>query len=348
MRRFLARLLLALAALLLVLLLVEIGVRATRADGRTMVRWLYYQGVRLSLHERVDDPDLLYRLRPGAEDGASSRDGQPCTLQINSAGARGPEPAEPKAPGSTRVLFFGASTVFGVGVCDEDTMPAALGRALDSLRPGPHEVYNFGTSAYTGSQVVHRARLELARVPEPDLLVLMPTNVGRRPFLEGGDEEKLDDYAMFRADPSLWLENFYLEQPWPGLDLHWTNRLHWGWLRSSALYRWVMTRGVPPERGNMGWNPYVATRAAQEADLLEAEAEAAGVPLVYVLYPQSHVRGDPNARQRLYPFGAPWISLDRPDLSPEASDLHPSAAHLVDHAAHLAELLVEGGYLAGR
>ncbi len=344
MRRLLARLLLALLACLLALLAVEIAVRVARLDGRMMIRVLYFQGGRLPLHEQVDDPDLLYRLVPGGQDGMVPREGAPCPIHVNAAGARGPERPAVKPEGTTRVLFFGASTIFGVGVCDDDTLPAALGRALDELRPGPHEVWNFGTSAYTSSQVVHRARLELERVADPDLLVLLPTNVGRRPFLDGPEDQKLDYYRHFRADPSLWLENFYREEPWPGLSLRSTNRLHWGWLRASALYRYAMIRGIPSDRTNMGWNPYVATRAAEEGEALAAEAEAQGVAVVYVLYPQPDSTRS-GFQEQTYPFGEPWISLDRPGLDSQDLDLHPPVDRLAAHAQHLAGLLVDGGYL---
>ncbi len=344
MRRLLARLLLVLAALLLALLLVEIGTRVTRLDGAMMARMLYYQGGRLPLHQVVEDPDLLYTLRPGGRDEMVPHDGEPCPIHIDGLGARGPERAAIPDPATTRILLFGASTVFGVGVCDDQTLSAALERALDELRPGPHEVLNFGTSAYTGSQVVHRARVELARVEGVDLLVLLPTNVGRRPFLDGEEQQKLDYYRFFRADPILWLENFYRERPWPGLSLRVTNRLHWGWLRASALYRYAAIRGIPSDRTNMGWNPYVAERAAREAEQLEAEAAARGVAVVYVLYPQTDSQR-PGFRERTYPFGSAWIGLDRPGLEAGDLDLHPTAPRLAAHAEILAERLIEGGWL---
>jgi hypothetical protein len=344
MRRLLARLLLAAAALLAALLLVEAGVRLTRIDGAMMSRTLYYQGGRLPLHQVVDDPDLLYTLRPGARDEMVPYQGDPCAIRIDSMGARGPQREALPRAGATRILFFGASTIFGVGVCDDQTLPAALERALDQRRPGPHEVLNFGTSAYTGSQVVHRARVELARVEGVDLLVLLPTNVGRRPFLDGEEQQKLDYYRFFRADPILWLENFYRERPWPGLSLRVTNRLHWGWLRASALYRYAAIRGIPSDRTNMGWNPYVAERAAREAEQLEAEAAARGVAVVYVLYPQTDSQR-PGFRERTYPFGSAWIGLDRPGLEAGDLDLHPTAPRLAAHAEILAERLIEGGWL---
>lgn len=344
MRRLLARLLLVLLACLLALLLVEIGVRVTRLDGDMMIKVLYYQGGRLPLHQVVEDPDLLYTLRPGAVDGMVPYEGEPCRLNVDSLGARGPERPAAKAPGTTRILFFGASTVFGVGVCDHETLPAILGAALDDVRPGPHEVYNFGTSAYTGSQIVHRARVELARIPDVDLVVVLPTNVGRRPFLDGPDEQKLDYYRFFRADPVLWLENFYREQAWPGLSLQTTNRLHWGWLRASALYRYATLRSTPADRTNMGWNPYVADRAFDEAKLLANEASVLGVPVVYVLWPGPDTTR-PGFREQAYPFGSSWLSLDRPGLDAVDQDLHPPADRLAAHGEHLAGLLVDGGFM---
>jgi len=344
MKHVLARLGLVAAAILVALILVEFGLRATRLDGQAMIRVLYYQGVLLNFHEAVEDPDLLFRLQPNTRDVITPHTGRPCAFEVDKSGARGPQRPTIKPPGTTRVLFFGGSTVFGAGVCDDETITAHLERALDRLRPGKHEVWNFGTSAYTGSQVIHRASLELAQVQDSDLLVLLPTNVGRRPFLDGPEEQKLDFYRHFRTDPTLWLENFYVTQPWPGLSLRTTNQLHWGWLRWSALYRYTTLRTAPAERTNMVWNPYVASRANDKATQLAVDAAERGVPVVYVLYPQPG-SDEPGYQQRTYPFGEPWITLDRPGLEPEDRDLHPASERLDAHAQHLATLLIEGGFL---
>ena len=331
MRHIVHRLLLVLAALLVGLLLVEVGIRLTRVDGHQMVKQLYYQGGRPDLHEAVDDPDLMFRLIPGAEGMMMTMLEEECPISVNSQGARSQEWGLQKTETTTRILFLGASTVYGTGVCDDEALPATLALALDERRPGwTHQVWNFGTSAYNRSQVAHRGRLELANIPDVDLLVMLPTNTGRRPFMDGTLHQKLAYYAYFRRDPSLWMENFYPEGPWPHLSHERTDQLHWVGLRLSALYRYVTFAHV--------------RRARREASLLEQEAASTGVPVVWVLWPQNIDVTD-GWREQIYPFGEHWISLHRPGLSEEETDLHPPREVLAVRGAELADALLEGGWL---
>jgi len=114
------------------------------------------------------DPDLGWRLRPGAEDHWF---GTPVT--INAKGLRGPELDYAKPPGAFRVLYLGDSVTFGFGLPDhEQTFPYRTGEALRSEMPAVAvETINAGVDGYSPWQ----ERLFLEREGlryDPDLVVL--------------------------------------------------------------------------------------------------------------------------------------------------------------------------------
>jgi len=88
---------------------------------------------------------------------------------VNALGLRGAECALAKAPGTRRVAVLGDSFTLGIGVRDEDTLPAQLQRALGRADV---EVLNFGVSA---TQTVEHVRyLEgYALGFDPDVVVLV-------------------------------------------------------------------------------------------------------------------------------------------------------------------------------
>ncbi|MCB9764313.1 MAG: hypothetical protein H6739_31360 [Alphaproteobacteria bacterium] len=318
MNRALARLLLAAAALLAALGSAEAWVRLGDRDLRELDRLVYLQAVDLPLHQAVDDPVLHYTLRPGARTDGVGPYG-PFSVSVNRHGARGSAEEPPD------VMVFGASTVYGVGVGDDETLPAALGRHLSARAGRPVRVWNFGTSAYVAAQMIRLARQQLA-VHRPARIVIVHTNLGRRPFLAGQDPA-----PAFQADPRHWIENLPLPDDAPS----WAWRLHGALMPRSALVRFWATRALSPEPPGPEDNPIAAAIAREEAARLTAEASAAGVAVTWVIYPNG---------PRPPPIPA-WLAerapldLRTPALPPEALDLHPAPAWLDQHAATLAEAL---------
>jgi lysophospholipase L1-like esterase len=88
------------------------------------------------------DPELFWSPRPGFR---GEFQGRPVT--INARGLRGAEPATPRP--ARRILCLGDSITFGYGVGDDETYPAALGRALAARGV---EVVNGGVTGYTSHQ----------------------------------------------------------------------------------------------------------------------------------------------------------------------------------------------------
>jgi len=96
--------------------------------------------------------------------------------QFNAQGCRGPDRAIPAPPGTIRILALGDSYIVGIGVHEDDALPAQLERQLnalareraDSVR---YEVINCGVSGYSTRE--ERLFYErIARVYQPDLVLL--------------------------------------------------------------------------------------------------------------------------------------------------------------------------------
>lgn len=90
---------------------------------------------------------------------------------INSMGFRGRERSRSKPPGCTRIVFLGDSFTLGVGVRDDDTLPAQV-ESLLQQQIGDVEVLNFGQTAATTRHEVRRLR-DYALSFEPDVVVFV-------------------------------------------------------------------------------------------------------------------------------------------------------------------------------
>jgi len=122
---------------------------------------------RTDVHQRSSTPGLDYELRPGA---ISTQRG--VEIAVNSAGLRGPDIRDPRAPGSFRLLVLGDSVSFGLGVQERDTWPRVLESRLRVARPELDvEVLNHSVSGYgtLDEALVLEARID---VLQPDLVVL--------------------------------------------------------------------------------------------------------------------------------------------------------------------------------
>ena len=108
-----------------------------------------------------------YRNRPGT---VGTFYGAP--VRINSIGLRGPE-IPTKAPGEFRILLMGDSFPFGIGVTEEQALPAVLERLLqEEAPPGQRvRVINMGTVSYNSVQELRQLE-ELGLSLRPDAVVL--------------------------------------------------------------------------------------------------------------------------------------------------------------------------------
>jgi len=340
-----ARLALACASLVLSALLADRALGWLGVDWRLVERRLHYDHADLPLYRASDDPVLHFVLSPGAryELRAGPR---AYAASVDPWGARGPAHPAEKPPGTTRILYLGASTVFGAGVDDGQALPARLEQRLPEAGSAPVEVWNFGHSSYVGAQVGRLARAKIAEVPGVNVLLLTLTNDFPRPFLppwpvrDPGDRRRalapagppVDNRHFFTQDPSHWPENF----PDPPLG---------GLLGAQAVHGWLLTRSPawrclcalgPAREGPAPPNATTRALRARELGALEAEARARGIALCWVPHPALGTAGEPGSQ-------APVLPLRRGGEDPSWDEIHPPPDVLDAWARHLAALLLERG-----
>lgn len=136
-RQLAFRLIIPLIAILLVLCLFEIGLRAF---GYNPLR--DFAAGRDFLLRSSSDPNIDYELTPGAE-GYAWR----CNVKVNRHGFRDKDYAYEKPPGFTRMVVIGDSITFGNGLDMEDTYPEVLERLYEESNK-KIEVLNLGVGGY--------------------------------------------------------------------------------------------------------------------------------------------------------------------------------------------------------
>jgi hypothetical protein len=235
--------------------------------------------------------------------------------------------------------------MYGAGVDDEQTIPAALEARLNadadtSGAPRRFEAWNFGTSAYTLGQATHLARSKLLEL-EPDLILVQHHNTGRRPFLGTADRTVADGPPELN---DLGVD-FFLEQLRIPESL--SIELHRDALSRSALYRSLIAASTRLLETRGDWHCDRCNEISSgEAHALWSEGERRGVPVFFVAIPADHgVRPD-----EMFP-GLPderFIDLYRAGREPQFYEVHPPAALLAEYAGMLADTLRERGLLASR
>jgi len=334
------RTLLVVLSTLLTLAFVEGVFRVADIDARLLRRGLYFQNADLEVHQCSTDPFLHYELKPASRLQGAGRDGGHTAVNIDTTGARFPAHAVQKDTGTFRILCFGGSTMYGAGVSDEETIPAALEARLNGMaravpdEPRRYEVWNFGTSGYTLGQAAHLARSKLAKLA-PDLIVVQLHNVGRRPYLSPAACDHIEIPRLQDGGAPFFDEQF----PAPeliGADLHQTL------LRHSAIYRSLIPQTISVADGSPC--EYCNRLSESEARRLVEEANARGIPVVFVAIPAdsrttaaSVFRGLPASR---------FIHLYRPGREADFYEIHPPARILDEFAGMLVDELRSRGLLA--
>lgn len=162
-----ARIFLLLASqALFLLILLEVGARVFDPDGIS-----YFPNTAAYMDTMIIEEPLGYRNRSNLN---GKYYGQQVT--INSLGLRHAEIKAEPDPSRYRILMLGDSSVFGVGVSDEDTLPnqleALLKEELGTIQDRPIEVINMGVISYNSEQELIQFETLGARF-QPDLVLLM-------------------------------------------------------------------------------------------------------------------------------------------------------------------------------
>lgn len=296
-------------------------------DTEVMNKALYYQTVEIEVHTPVEDPVLLYSLQPGSRLGGEGPWGLR-TVSVNRFGARSPSYTEAKPPGTRRTLVFGGSTLYGAGVSNHQTTPGVM----DALLGERHEVWNFGVCAYNTAQSARLAN-RMLRSLNPELVVIMITNTGRRAFMGGPEHENDDKSKYFDENPALYLENFpptILSEP-----------IHLFFIRHSALYRtWSGTERLKTDPDTT----YADKADKTQVALLEEAASELGVDVLYVLSPS---RGSEIGPQHMGVPSNRWIDLNQRGREAEFSQAHPSPTVLAEYGRTIVSEMKVRGYTDG-
>ena len=93
------------------------------------------------------------------------------SYSFNNRGFRGRDWAAPKPPGTYRIAMIGDSFVFGIGVGEQETLPAQLEYKVRQTRPGI-EVVNLGVYGHNTEQEAILAGRVLPGL-EPDFVILV-------------------------------------------------------------------------------------------------------------------------------------------------------------------------------
>ena len=141
------------------------GRRHTLGKGREETR------LRL-LIRKADDMCQVYTLKPSTvltiTHGAAA-----AHYRINAFGLRGRQCTIPKPEGLTRIALYGGSPVFGVGLEEEATLPAALERRLRAANGAERvEVLNLGIPRSNTVMDVERYK-STRRQLDPDVVVFL-------------------------------------------------------------------------------------------------------------------------------------------------------------------------------
>lgn len=121
----------------------------TARYGRETVLAAYPERDPDEIAELLDEtwgPRRVYE--PFLESAERPREGRYVNVSEHGFRTNGGDQPWPPDPERLNVFVFGGSTVFGHGVADDETVPAALERELDAALEQPVSVYNFGAAAY--------------------------------------------------------------------------------------------------------------------------------------------------------------------------------------------------------
>jgi hypothetical protein len=322
----------------------ETAARLLDLDGRLLAAGIFCLANDPTIHRESADPFLHYELAPDTRwVGETPRHYE---VDIDANGARFPAHDAAKAPGTFRILAFGGSTLYGGAVDDDQTLPAALERRLSAgsvpaVDGTPAvEVWNFGTSAYNLAQAAHLARSKLHGL-SPDLVLVQVHNRFPRPFFASNGRFPREDLEPWAArDPDL------MDEAFPGPE----------WLAPGghafafahcALYR----AGIGLLRRHRQDTRDTALHVLlgqREARALVAEADAAGVPVLFLAIPAD--RGSLGPERAVYPDLPPerYVDLYRPGREPAFYEVHPPGPILDQYAGLLMADLETRGRLPGR
>ena len=245
--------LLVLSTLVLLVLVVEVGLRYVPVPGYTRDELAPPYVTDQATHRSQPHPYLAYSLKPGWRSAPTDK----VETTHNQLGYRGPETSWRKPEGVFRILCLGGSSTYGhTPSADQTTWPVRLQHHLSEARPDrPVEVVNCGASGWSTFESLINLAIRGVDL-RPDLVVVY---------------HSINDMRCALYDPEPQPDNTHWRAVWPALR---TSPLE-GLLERSMTYliwRRYFTDYLE-SRGDLGFFGIVdyAERDANDPDFYDEE-----------------------------------------------------------------------------
>jgi len=248
-------------------------------------------------------PYLGYKYRPVSQE----------YTHITAAGFRWSTDNGPWPPSANNlnVFVYGASTTFGRGVTDDQTIPAQLQEFLKGKCDKPVKVYNFGTACYNSTAERIQFANMLAQGLRPDVAVFIDGNIDALhysddPPLTGEMRELMEDrgYGLLKAG-----RPFFHELPMTKLanKLSETLAEKTGHSNKICFNQAQLDQIIARYTANFpqAQSDHIIARYTANKRLIEVQAREFGVNTLFVWQPCSS-----------YKFNQLWQWIIHPDFSP--------------------------------
>ncbi len=243
MKAILSRIAVVCFGIILVLILLEVGLRlwfSTRGTENERVMYLYDRAIiDAKTSQFIGVPFLNYTLNPAQSD-------------INKLGFRGDVVTMPKPQGIYRIVAIGASTTFGIGLAANETWPSQLQNLLQKQYGYQNvQVVNLGVPGYYSlNSLVNLATHGLAL--EPDLVINYDgvNDAVIRIYQDPACYNSASPLFGFGMDQGVWQFN---TTPLPPSTLYRFLAIRLGWMQDpSALTSRSTPTGLCPPEPNDG------------------------------------------------------------------------------------------------
>lgn len=174
--------------LVFVLVVLEVGARFIDPMGIS-----YYPETARFLDTMIHEEPIGYRLRPGLDDRFNG-----ARYTINSQGFRGGEVSQTKAANEKRILWLGDSVVFGIGVENDETLPANVERMANAGQTAhKYTVLNMGVPSYnTEQELIQFESLGLGFDPDAVILLFAQNDIEKKKWVFDKRENVFADLAQ--------------------------------------------------------------------------------------------------------------------------------------------------------
>lgn len=155
----------------------------------------------------LPDAELFWKLTPNLHNFHNVVGGE--TVSTNSLGWRAPEAPPAKANHEYRVMVLGDSSAYGLGVAEEETFAAGLGRLLAAGLPGKAvQAFNAACPGHTTHQAV-KILTEYSELVQPDLVIVAYNNDPALEFFTDRERET-GGARWLEAQELLYRSRFYI------------------------------------------------------------------------------------------------------------------------------------------